>query len=437
MSNWKIKEKFNLPDRWEICRFHDLTSQIVDGTHFTPKYIESGVPFLRVTDIQSTKVDFSRLKFISKEEHDLLKLRCFPQKGDILISKNGSIGIIKIVDWEWEFSLFVSVALVKTKKEIYNQYLKHLLQSEIIWWQIKLRAKQGTVTNLHLEEIRELEIPKPSLTEQRQIATILSTADAVIEKTQAAIAKCKAIKQGMLQDLFTRGLVSEKVKGKSEKGEEEKTIWKLRPSYQDAPELYKESKLGWIPKEWEALAVADVSENLDGKRIPVKQGDRDNQAEIYPYYGASGIIDLVDNFIFDEPLILLGEDGENVISRNLPLAFKVEGKIWVNNHAHVLKPIKNISTIDFLCEVLETVDYTPIVSGSAQPKITQGHLNKILLPIPTIEEQEIISLRMVALNQKLQTEQNFLHKQQQIKAGLMNDLLSGRKKVIIKEKEIA
>lgn len=263
--------------------------------------------------------------------------------------------------------------------------------------------------------ISKIKVTIPSPKTQLQIATILSKADAVIEKTQAAIAKYKAIKQGMLQDLFTRGI--------------DTSTGKLRPSYQDAPALYKESKLGWIPKEWEALTVADVSENLDGKRIPVKQGDRDKQAEIYPYYGASGIIDLVENFIFDEQLILLGEDGENVISRNLPLAFKVEGKIWVNNHAHVLKPIKNISTIDFLCEALEAVDYTPIVSGSAQPKITQGHLNKILLPIPKIEEQESISKRIVALNQKLQTEQDFLHKQQQIKAGLMNDLLSGKRKV--------
>jgi len=197
--------------------------------------------------------------------------------------------------------------------------------------------------------------------------------------------------------------------------------------------LYKPSKLGWIPKEWEVLSVADVSENLDGKRIPVKQEDRDKQAKIYPYYGASGIIDYVDDYIFDEPLILLGEDGENVVSRNLPLAFKVEGKYWVNNHAHVLRPIKDISTIEFLCEALEFIDYSSIVSGSAQPKITQGHLSKILLRMPKIEEQEDIGSMIQSINQKLQTEQSYLHKMQQIKAGLMADLLSGKKEVTVEE----
>lgn len=264
-------------------------------------------------------------------------------------------------------------------------------------------------------------ITVPPLPTQRKISHILSTADAVIEKTQATIAKYKAIKQGMLHDLFTRGI---------DMSSTSLAIYgKLRPRYEDAPGLYKESSLGFTPVEWEVIKIADVSENLDGKRIPVKQENRDKQAEIYPYYGASGIIDYVEDYIFDEPLILLGEDGENVVSRNLPLAFKVEGKIWVNNHAHVLRPISGITTIEFLCEVLESIDYSPIVSGSAQPKITQGHLSKILVRIPKIEEQIKISERIVSINKILHTEQTYLHKLQQLKAGLMSDLLSGRVKV--------
>ncbi|MEI7586827.1 restriction endonuclease subunit S [Runella sp.] len=291
-------------------------------------------------------------------------------------------------------------------------------------------ANGSTRYGLTIGNIENAKISFPPLPQQQKIAKILSTADAVIEKTQAAIAKYKAIKQGLLHDLFTRGVVPETVKVQNEKGEEEeKTVWKLRPTYQEAPHLYKESKLGMVPIEWEVLTVADVSENLDGKRIPVKQQDRDLQEEIYPYYGASGIIDYVENFIFNEPLILLGEDGENVISRNVPLAFKVEGKIWVNNHAHVLKPIDNVTIIDFLCETLEAIDYSSIVSGSAQPKITQGHLSKILLKIPNIEEQIIIGKKIKAINKKLQTEQAYLQKLYRLKAGLMGDLLSGRVRV--------
>jgi type I restriction enzyme, S subunit len=271
------------------------------------------------------------------------------------------------------------------------------------------------VPSVNSKALYKLKFKWFELPEQTKIAHILSTCDAVIEKTKSAIAKYKAIKQGMLHDLFTRGI--------------DINTGKLRPKYEDVPELYKESKLGWVPGEWEILSIADISENLDGNRIPVKQSDRDRQAKIFPYYGASGIIDYVEDYIFDEPLILLGEDGENVISRNLPLAFKVEGKIWVNNHAHVLKPINGISLIEFLCEALESIDYSSIVSGSAQPKITQGHLSKILLKIPQIKEQEIISQRIVSLNIKLKTEQLYLQKLQSIKQGLMGDLLSGRRSV--------
>lgn len=89
---------------------------------------------------------------------------------------------------------------------------------------------------------------------------------------------------------------------------------------------------------WEEKKLGDISEFLDGKRKPIKESDRLKIKGIYPYYGASGIIDYVNDYIFDEDIILLGEDGENIVSRNLPLAFKVTGKCWVNNHAHVIKP---------------------------------------------------------------------------------------------------
>jgi type I restriction enzyme S subunit len=330
-------------------------------------------------------------------------------------------------DLIFSWSATLKVVIWKHGNSVLNQHLfkvvpKYITDKLFLFFLLDYNMEKigdtshgSTMKHIKRGELKKYFVNIPEIPEQRRISRILTTADSVIEKTQAAIAKYKAIKQGMLHDLFTRGIDS--------------TTGKLRPKYEDAPELYKESKLGIVPKEWEVLTVADVSENLDGRRIPVKQEDRDKQAKFYRYYGASGVIDYVEDFLFDEPLILLGEDGENVISRNLPLAFKVEGKIWVNNHAHVLKAINTVTTIDFLCEALESVDYSPIVSGSAQPKITQGHLSKILLRIPKIEEQEIISKRIVTLNNKLHTEQTYLHKLHQLKAGLMGDLLSGRKRV--------
>jgi type I restriction enzyme S subunit len=427
MSKWIIKEKFDLPERWKIFRLQDLTTQIVDGTHFTPNYLESGVPFLRVTDIQSEKVDFTRLKFISIEEHELLKLRCFPKKGDILVSKNGSIGIIKIVDWDWEFSIFVSLALIKPKAEIFNQYLVYLLQSDIIWWQIKLRAKQGTVTNLHLEEIRELEIPKPSFSEQYQIAQILCTCDAVIEKTQSAIAKYKAIKQGMLHDLFTRGI--------------DIKTGKLRPKYEDAPELYKESKLGWIPKAWDEKALEDLTNQIgDGIHTTPKYSENTD------YYFINGN-NLSEGDILIKSALCVSEDEYKKHFKELnrrTILYSINGTIgniaFYRNEKVILgksacyiicKPNVNLDYIYFILQSNSISKFYELeMTGSTISNLSLASVRNTPITIPKDDsEQNLIAERIKTINNKLNAEQNYLLKLHQIKAGLMNDLLSGKKKV--------
>ena len=105
----------------------------------------------------------------------------------------------------------------------------------------------------------------------------------------------------------------------------------------------------------------------------------------YPYYGASGIIDHVDDFIFDEPLILVAEDGANLFSRSTPLAFIASGKYWVNNHAHILRPIEG--PIDYWSYLLASIIYDPWITGSAQPKLTKDNLGSIHLPVPSKNER--------------------------------------------------
>ncbi|WP_405350443.1 restriction endonuclease subunit S [Nonlabens sp. Asnod3-H03] len=193
-----------IPREWEVEELGVLTSKVVDGTHFTPTYTENGVPFLRVTDVQTNKIDFEKIKYVSKVEHNELIKRCHPERGDILYSKNGTIGIPKLVDWDWEFSIFVSLALIKPKKEIIqSEYLLQLLPEEIIWKQIRQRAKQGTVTNLHLEEIREFLIPLPNKIEQQAICKRGMIIKNKIQTEQQALGKYQQLKSGLMQDLLT------------------------------------------------------------------------------------------------------------------------------------------------------------------------------------------------------------------------------------------
>lgn len=424
MSNWTIKEHFNLPENWDVLRLNDLTTQIVDGTHFTPNYIENGIPFLRVTDIQTKNIDFAGLKFISKEEHDFLKLRCSPGKGDILLSKNGTIGLIKIVDWDWEFSIFVSLALIKTKKEIYNQYLKYLLQSEIVWWQIKLRAKQGTVLNLHLEEIRDLEIPKAPYEDQVKIAKILSTADAVIEKTQAAIDKYKAIKQGMLHDLFTRGI--------------DISTGKLRPKYEDAPELYKESKLGWVPKEWEVEESCNVVRFINGRAYSIHEWETTGIPVIrLQNLTGSGETYYYSNLELPENQYCKKGDLLYMWSATFgPHIWKGDKAIF---HYHIWKVecSKKMLQQYYYYDLLRfTETVLEGANGSTMAHITKEAMDKRLTITPAIDEQKHITNKLLSVDNQLQTEQKYLLKLQQLKTGLMGDLLSGKKRVTIKEEEM-
>jgi type I restriction enzyme S subunit len=177
---------------------------VKDGVHKTPTYTKSGIPFLRVTDIQKDKVDLSNTKYISKEEHEKLTAKLKPQKGDILYSKNGTIGITRIIDWDWEFSFFVSLALLRFKKDGYSvQYFAQYLQSDLAKREIYQGSKQGSVINLHLEEIQKFRVPIPPLPEQQKIASILSTADAEISTLEKQLSAYKQQKRGLMQQLLT------------------------------------------------------------------------------------------------------------------------------------------------------------------------------------------------------------------------------------------
>ena len=172
---------------WPIFRLQEVCDKITDGTHQTPTYTDSGIPFLRVTDI--TQSDGSK-KFISTNEHAELIKRCKPEVGDVLYSKNGTIGVAKLIDWDWEFSIFVSLALIKPKCDrLDSRYLEIFLNSDNALSQATARSKSGTVTNLHLEEINEIRIPIPPLETQRAIVAEFEAEQALVNANHELIAR--------------------------------------------------------------------------------------------------------------------------------------------------------------------------------------------------------------------------------------------------------
>ena len=144
-----------------------------------------------------------------------------------------------------------------------------------------------------------------------------------------------------------------------------------------------------LPNSWRTSSIAKSAANFDGKRIPVRASDRAKRNGEFPYYGASGVIDTIDDFLFDGDFLLIGEDGANLISRSTPIAFLASGRFWVNNHAHVLEAGPDTSN-QWLCWFVSMIDLVPYVTGSAQPKLTQAALNRIRIPLPSLDEQQEI-----------------------------------------------
>jgi len=171
-------------------------------------------------------------------------------------------------------------------------------------------------------------------------------------------------------------------------GKIEKAKKNAEKNLQNSRELFEAySKNIFIDPRGNTQSFGEVSKNLDSKRIPVTKRDRINGE--YPYYGASGIVDYVNKYIFDENLLLVSEDGSNLLARTYPIAFSISGKSWVNNHAHVIK-FKKRETQKFYEFYLNSIDLSPYVSGMAQPKLNQNSLNSIKVPSPPIEEQSKI-----------------------------------------------
>ena len=174
-------------------------------------------------------------------------------------------------------------------------------------------------------------------------------------------------------------------------------------SLQAAKDLFQSAlKQELQPKEgWVNDTISNISENLDYKRVPITKKDRD--CGIYPYYGASGIVDYVSEYLFDEDLLLISEDGANLVARSTPIAFSISGKVWVNNHAHVLR-FPSIELQRFVEYFFANYDLSSYITGTAQPKFTQKALNSIIIKYPpTLAEQTRIVSRLDQLNERCKT----------------------------------
>jgi len=245
------------------------------------------------------------------------------------------------------------------------------------------RANGSTFKEISASEVRSIPISLPSLAEQEKIASFLSLIDERIQSCSETIKERKREKAALLNQLFSQ---------------------KLRfPQFSD---------------EWQQTMLGEIAEILNSRRKPITSSDRVRGD--YPYYGASGIIDYVNEYIFDEQLLLIGEDGAKW-GKDEKTAFIVSGRCWVNNHAHVLR-FQNYPTYKLIEAFFFSLNLKPFVTGDAPPKLTLENLKSILIHFPSLAEQEKIADFLSLIDERIEVEEELLEQYERQKRYLLKQM---------------
>ena len=342
-----------LLSKWEVRRLEELSSAIQYGYTAKATTERLGPKLLRITDIQDERVNWGNVPFCKIAASDLPKYRL--RDGDIVFARTGATTGKSFLVTEPPEAIFASylIRLRLLEKELSPEFVSLYFQTDHYWKSIREGSTGSAQGGFNATKLSAISIPVPPLPEQKRIVGVL-------DKAFEGIATAKANAERNLQD--ARALFES----------ERHSVFARRGP-------------GWVER-----TVDQLSTNLDSKRVPITKSDR--KSGKYPYYGASGIVDYVADYIFDCDALLVSEDGANLLMRSTPIAFSVSGKYWVNNHAHILR-FDKMATQQFVEFYLESIKLDEFIRGAAQPKLTQAALNSILIPIPTsvTAQQQVVS----------------------------------------------
>ena len=191
--------------------------------------------------------------------------------------------------------------------------------------------------------------------------------------------------------------------------------------------------IGQIPVHWVLSRIKNETENMDNLREPISAENRENKLGLYDYYGASGVIDKIDDYNVDDTVLLIGEDGANLRMRNLPLVYRASGKFWVNNHAHILKVLDR-NNYGYMAYLLEAGDYNVYITGAAQPKLSQFNLMRFPIPIAPRFEQDAIEAyldrRIGEIEDLIVDKMALVEDLESYKKSLIFEIVTGKRKVV-------
>ena len=431
---------FEIPQGWEWCKINNIAFVTkLAGFEYT-KYIAgnlktNGIPLFKGKNVQGGKIIYEFEAYIPESLSDELE-RSQISKKCLLTPYVGTIGNIGLHNKSGKFHLGSNVGKIEILNPasqvcILEEFVHIYLLSQYGYAELTKYKKATAQESISIEAIRDVLLPIPPTLEQQKIVDKYYQLETFADK-YSKLQGCLDKLNTEIFDKFKKSVLQEAIQGKlvpqiASEGTAHELLEQIKIEKQ---ELVKEGKLKKsalnnsvifrgddnkyytsknkdticiddeipfeIPDSWVWVRFGTIMINRDRERIPLSVAQRQFLSKRYDYYGASGVIDKVDRYLFDKELLLIGEDGANLLNRSTPIAFIAKGKYWVNNHAHVLDVYDGV-LLKYIALYINSISLVPYVTGTAQPKMNQEKMNSILIALPPQKEQQ----RIVAQIEKL------------------------------------
>ena len=420
---------FEIPQGWEWTRIGNIFNH-TSGKQQSSSNKGGGTPqkFITTSNLYWGHFILDNVKVMNFTDEEIKT--CSATKGDLLVCEGGA-GYGRSAIWNEDYDICLQNHVHRLRPCVsgiceYVYYFIYLLKES------NNLASVGTaMPGLSANRLKGLLLPFPSLTEQMRIVLKLEGLLSQIDKYSKVQNQLDELNTTIRESL-KKSILQEAIQGKlvpqlAEEGTAQELLEQIKTEKQ---KLVKEGKLKKsalndsvifrggdnryytsknkdticiddeipfeIPDSWVWVRFGTIMINRDRERIPLSVAQRQFLSKRYDYYGASGVIDKVDRYLFDKELLLIGEDGANLLSRSTPIAFIAKGKYWVNNHAHVLDVYDGVM-LKYIALYINSISLAPYVTGTAQPKMNQEKMNSILIALPPQKEQQ----RIVAQIEKL------------------------------------
>ncbi|MBH0288465.1 restriction endonuclease subunit S [Helicobacter pylori] len=378
-------DAFTTPSNWQKVRLGDI-AHVFDGTHQTPQYTHYGVAFFSVENIVSDRPS----KFISQQDYLTATNQNRPEYNDILLTRIGTIGVSKVVNWNYPFSIYVTLAVIKQSKYFNSYYLHYFIQSNFFQKELKNNSLlQAIPCKINMNELKKCEVILPPLNEQIAIANVLSDVDRYLYSLDALIFKKESVKKALRIKMLNQILASNGVEFK---------------------------KIGEICLIKRGRVIA--------KKILQKNGK-------YPVYSSqtlnNGILGFIDTYDFDGEFLTWTTDGAYAGS-----VFYRNGRFSITNVCGLLQVIQDNILHKYLYYILQITASLHVNPGMGNPKLMSVAMQSIQIPLPSLDEQAAIANILSTLDHEIISLKNKKRQFENIKKALNHDLMSAKIRVLKK-----